>query len=65
MTYDQSKTAFENTTGQVLPTTHWFVARILDWMSKELAHMFRWCRNVSPFLDKVLMFLLSDESTQS
>lgn len=46
LTYDQFKAEFEKTTGQTLPTTYWFVTRMIHWMSKELGYMFRWFRNV-------------------
>lgn len=46
LTYGEFKTTFENTTAQSLPTTYWFVATILNWMSKELGYMFRWFRDV-------------------
>lgn len=46
LTYDQFRSEFERTTGQPLPTTYWFVTRMIHWLSKELGYMFRWFRNV-------------------
>lgn len=46
LTFGEFKAVFEQTTGQVLPTTYWFVAKVLNWMSKELGYMFRWFRDV-------------------
>lgn len=46
LTYNEFKSVFEKTTGQTLPTTYWFITRILHRLSKELGYMFRWFRNV-------------------
>lgn len=46
MSVDRFREIFEKTTGEPLPSTYQFLARILNYMSKELGYMFSWMRDV-------------------
>ncbi|EXJ95693.1 hypothetical protein A1O1_00816 [Capronia coronata CBS 617.96] len=60
LTFQQFREIFEERTGQTLPTTYGFVARMIMWMSKEFGSMFQWfydegfgadieeCRKINP-----------------
>jgi len=42
----EMRMVFEQKTGKKLPVTYVFVARIINWMSKELGYMFKWFEDV-------------------
>ena len=46
LNFSEMKEVFEKKTGEKLPVTYVFVARMLHWMSSELGYMFKWFRDV-------------------